>query len=74
MGKVPGPMTDQSDTAGDEVMSHVPLPILYGGSANLHTNGRVTLTTCEGDHELSDDDLNALADLLWLAQKIRGTA
>lgn len=64
-------MSDMAE-AEDEVVSYVSLPILWGGSATLYADGRVTLTTCEGDSDLDATDVDALAALLQRAQAMRG--
>lgn len=60
-------MTEEDDYP----IATVDLPILFGGSVTLFASGRVVITTSEDQSELSDTDVDNLADLLAQAQQIR---
>ncbi len=59
-------------TDDDDRIRSVDLPIPFGGSIHLTADGNVTVVTSEGDCDLGDGQIAAVADLLTEARTIRG--
>jgi hypothetical protein len=53
------------------ILTEVRLPVLWGASLRLFSDGTVTLSTSEDEATLTDDNLAQAADLIARAQQIR---